>query len=296
MDEKQVCRKRTLNTTNSSSTRYGVFPETGFPNDPIYPTLYLKGEQALKNLGCPSFLFCPRSMVGSLAPTKQNQLCRGATALEVIKSKAGLRRGVYNLPQEGKLSQELTFKYVEAAPPSFVLVLDQSGQMGRVRWASVKKALYRWVLVRLSRFRKIICLSRFIGLLPEGATLAIVAYGETASLVLPPTTVTEEKREGLHGRVPRRVLEQTLRLLCLECICICEFVFLLIFVYLYLKANSQVTLPRVWSAPCEQDIAKGRREHCARDQRGSTRVKPSPSGQDRHSKQHPTLHPRLPGL
>ena len=152
MDEKQVCRKRTLNTTNSSSTRYGVFPETGFPNDPIYPTLYLKGEQALKTLGCPSFLFCPRSMVGSLAPTKQNQLCRGATALEVIKSKAGVRQGVYNLPQEGK--QELTFKYVEAAPPSFVLVLDQSGQMGRVRWASVKKALYRWVLVGLSRFRK----------------------------------------------------------------------------------------------------------------------------------------------
>ena len=54
-------------------------------------------------------------------------------------------------------------------------------------------------------------LFRFIGLLPEGATLAIVVYGETASLVLPPTTVTEEKREGLHGRVPRRVLEQTLR-------------------------------------------------------------------------------------
>ena len=47
--------------------------------------------------------------------------------------------------------------------------------------------------------------------------MAIVVYGETASLVLPPTTVTEEKREGLHGRVPRRVLEQTLRSPCLQC-------------------------------------------------------------------------------
>ena len=88
-------------------------------------------------------------MVGSLAPTKQNQLCRGATALEVIKSKTGegVRQGVYNLPQEGKLvnKQELTFNYVEAAPPSFVLVLDQSGQMGRVRWSSIKKALYRYL-------------------------------------------------------------------------------------------------------------------------------------------------------
>ena len=155
-------------------------------------------------------------MVPALAPTKQNQLCNGATALEVIKSKTGTetRQGVYNLPQKGKVTrQEVTFHYVEAAPPSFVLVLDQSGQMGRVRWASVKKALYRCVRVSPSSLSPFFTgsLFRFIGLLPEGATLAIVVYGETASLVLPPTTVTEEKREGLHGRVPRRVLEQTLR-------------------------------------------------------------------------------------
>ena len=155
-------------------------------------------------------------MVPALAPTKQNQLCNGATALEVIKSKTGreTRQGVYNLPQKGKVTrQEVTFHYVEAAPPSFVLVLDQSGQMGRLRWASVKKALYRCVRVSPSSLSPFFTgsLCRFIGLLPEGATLAIVVYGETASLVLPPTTVTEEKREGLHGRVPRRVLEQTLR-------------------------------------------------------------------------------------
>ena len=155
-------------------------------------------------------------MVPALAPTKQNQLCNGATALEVIKSRTGTetRQGVYNLPQKGKVTrQEVTFHYVEAAPPSFVLVLDQSGQMGRLRWASVKKALYRCVRVSPFSLSPFFTgsLCRFIGLLPEGATLAIVVYGETASLVLPPTTVTEEKREGLHGRVPRRVLEQTLR-------------------------------------------------------------------------------------
>ena len=118
------------------------------------------------------------------------------------------------MPQKGKVTgQEVTFHYVEAAPPSFVLVLDQSGQMGRLRWASVKKALYRCVRVSPFSLSPFFTgsLFRFIGLLPEGATLAIVVYGETASLVLPPTTVTEEKREGLHGRVPRRVLEQTLR-------------------------------------------------------------------------------------
>jgi calcium-activated chloride channel regulator 4 len=114
------------------------------------------------------------------------------------------RHQVYSLPGQKASDRERAkdprFRYIEAAPPSFVLVLDQSSRMGGVRWASIKRALYR-----------------FIGLLPEGSNLSIVVYGETASMALPPTTVTEEKREGLHGRVPRRVLEQTLESPCLGC-------------------------------------------------------------------------------
>ena len=174
--------------------RYGVFPETGFPDDPLYPAVYHEGEATVESSGCPGQLFCPLGAISPLAPTKQNLLC-GATAIETIMAGREGRR-VYS----GEERRDPTFTYIEAAPPSFVLVLDQSRQMGRRRWSSVKKALYR-----------------FIGLLPEGSSLAVVVYGETATVVLPPTTVTEEKREGLHGRVPRRVLEQTLASPCLEC-------------------------------------------------------------------------------
>ena len=189
--------------------RYGVFPEAGFPEDPLYPATYLEGQESLANSGCPGQLFCPlRHPQSPLAPTKQNLLCGGRSALEVLLSNkdfsGSTRHQVYNLPgqplTEREQIRDTTFRYVEAAPPNIVLVLDQSGRMGRRRWDSVKRALYR-----------------FIGLLAEGTSLAIVVYGETASLVLPPTTVTEEKREGLHGRVPRRVLEQSLAAHCLKC-------------------------------------------------------------------------------
>ena len=188
--------------------RYGVFPETGFLEDPLYPLSYLEGQDIVDNTGCPGHLFCPASQRSGLAPTKQSLLCAGRTALETMLAHPELqdepRRQVYRLPgQEAaqrEVARDTTFRYIEAAPPSLVLVLDQSSQMGTGRWAIIKKALYR-----------------FIGLLPEGASLAIVVYGETSSLVLPATTVTEEKREGLHGRVPRRVLEQSLTPPCLEC-------------------------------------------------------------------------------
>ena len=195
-------------------------------------------------------------MVGSLAPTKQNQLCRGATALEVIKSKTGegVRQGVYNLPQEGKLvnKQELTFNYVEAAPPSFVLVLDQSGQMGRVRWSSIKKALYRYLswsefvcqYLTSSSFQVHWIAARRCHL----GHCCIRRNSESS----PPA---DHSDGGEAGRFARSGASQGAR------------------------ANPQVTLPSVWSPACQQDSEKGGRQHCPGDEGGPTGVQP-PSGQD----------------
>ena len=47
-------------------------------------------------------------------------------------------------------------------------------------------------------------MSRFITELGEGDELAVVTVGAVARTSLPPTTVTEENKEGLHGRVPGR--------------------------------------------------------------------------------------------
>ena len=52
-----------------------------------------------------------------------------------------------------------------------------------------------------------ITICRFINLLPVGSRLNIQSMGDNVKEVLPTTTVTEANRDGLFGRIPRRVLE-----------------------------------------------------------------------------------------
>ena len=45
--------------------------------------------------------------------------------------------------------------------------------------------------------------------MPVGSRLNIHSVGESVKEVLPTTTVTEANRDGLFGRIPRRVTEDT---------------------------------------------------------------------------------------
>merc|ERR1712123_472157 len=45
---------------------------------------------------------------------------------------------------------------------------------------------------------------RFITQLSAGDELAVVTYGSQARINLEPTVVTEQNKEGLHGRIPGR--------------------------------------------------------------------------------------------
>ena len=53
-----------------------------------------------------------------------------------------------------------------------------------------------------------IFLYRFIQYLPTGSELSIISFGTEAKVNLPPTVVTDANREGLHGRIPRKVLDE----------------------------------------------------------------------------------------
>jgi len=200
--------------------QYGVFEESGFSHDPIYPPSYTEGNQTAVNTGCEGTvgLFCPRDgAYNKYAPTKQNVLCGGRSAWQTIYDSHDLReaavdsyfvehegRQVYSLAQQENTQQlttgdsvkDTTFRYVELSTSQYVLVLDQTDDTER--WVNIKRALYR-----------------FIDLLPEGSVLSIITVGETASVALPPTVVTEGKREGLHGRIPRRGIEHMEA--CIEC-------------------------------------------------------------------------------
>ena len=91
------------------------------------------------------------------------------------------------------------FAYFEPRPPRFTVVLERTSPMGAGdRWTSIKRAMFR-----------------FFHFLPTGAEVAVVTYGKEAQLNLPPTPVREGNREGLHGRIPRKVLREELA--CVYC-------------------------------------------------------------------------------
>ena len=68
--------------------QFGVFDETGFQNDEVYPAEYLHGNAILASNGCldvPEEPFCPfGGYYDPNAPTKQNLLCFGTSAIEHV--------------------------------------------------------------------------------------------------------------------------------------------------------------------------------------------------------------------
>jgi hypothetical protein len=56
---------------------------------------------------------------------------------------------------------------------------------------------------------------RFLSHLPEGSQIGIVTFGSKARINVDPTVVTDDKREGLFGRVPFQLLNDEEG--CIEC-------------------------------------------------------------------------------
>ena len=157
---------------------FGVFSQSGYAEDPLYPLSYTTGNKTVDNTGCQD-LFCPSH--DRFAPTKQNILCDGRPAISVMTDQ------LTALPiNTTEAAANSSVRYVTQSYSSYVLVLDLSHTAER--WRNIKRALFR-----------------LISLLPEGSRLGIVTVsGEEARISLAPTVVTGERREALHGLIPRR--------------------------------------------------------------------------------------------
>ena len=119
----------------------------------------------------------------SISEERAAQLNIVASKMSGVKAKAAVRtkRDV----------EPIEFVYSLSSTTKYHILLDQTSIMGEeMRWTNVKRALFR-----------------FINLLPVGSRLNIHAFGQAVKEVLPTTTVTELNRDGLFGRIPRRVLE-----------------------------------------------------------------------------------------
>ena len=89
-----------------------------------------------------------------------------------------------------KEASDPKFEYIVPRSSRYVLLLDRTAIMGiNGRWKNIKRAFFR-----------------FINNLPVGSELSIITFDGLGAIVnLPPTVVTNINREGLHGRIPRKV-------------------------------------------------------------------------------------------
>ncbi|QQP50938.1 Uncharacterized protein FKW44_012114, partial [Caligus rogercresseyi] len=111
----------------------------------------------------------------------QNILCNGRSIREVIDEASS--ESNTTLPYAPP-----TFNFIYPQKELLTLILDRSQTS---HWDLLQKALFQ-----------------FIARLPLGVYLSVITYGtKDASLNLPPTLITSANRAGLHGRIPRRALE-----------------------------------------------------------------------------------------
>ena len=183
---------------------FGVFEEVGgFPGDSIYKEEYRFGSETVTSQGCSgdvswsSEMFCPaQTSLNTLAPTKQNLLCRGQTARQVIFSSPSMSR-----------QNSVDWRESDWAPPRLLYLLPAANHYNLLLDLS-QPLQDQWLPVRKSLFR-------FIQSIPAGSTVSIVSQDLEPRLALPPTLVTQSNREEISSRIPRRVPSR--KTTCLKC-------------------------------------------------------------------------------
>ena len=126
---------------------FGVFSEQSYPGDDLYPGQGTSCHQTDWWRLCPEHKHYDRRR-----KTKQNLLCEGQSAREIIE--------LHHMEGRNATSgrSEVIFSYVKPLASSYKLVLDTSSYMGhKHRWENVRRALHR-----------------FIHLLPLGTTIRFV--------------------------------------------------------------------------------------------------------------------------
>lgn len=176
--------------------RYGVFPESGVLHggDRMYPNVYNEGNMTLVNAGCErEEPFCPLGKpYNRRAPTKQNLLCQELSAMETILNHEDFKINVTANHSVPYRAPEISFFLPKSS--KYTIVLERTSVMDiNGRWTNIKRAFFR-----------------FLQHLPLGSEVSIITFGKEATLNLPPTVVTDANREGLHGRIPRKVLPDDL--------------------------------------------------------------------------------------
>ena len=147
-----------------SQFRYGTFPETTFPGDPLYPNL-----------------FHADNVTSHVMPTKQLVLCDGKSAAQIISSHAdffGIRTD--NEPMRAIVPE---FMFVKEPKVKYVLAIETTASMEEgEHWKWVNKAAQK--LIRYD--------------LPTSSELAVISFNNATRVEHPLVAMTDD---GIRAKV-----------------------------------------------------------------------------------------------
>ena len=174
--------------------RFGVFSQSGFLGDPIYPAGDSRDPRCLP-------LIDPHCEETPELPSKHSDLCSGKSVREVVEDSLDFSRARHqiNTPCEGCFKPRLEF--VQKQQEQFIFLLETSATMNEGDgWKFLAKALKKLILYDL----------------PDSARVGLVTFSEVSSLLVAATSLSPLSRPGLADLVPDKYRLAHSRLASLE--------------------------------------------------------------------------------
>ena len=162
--------------------RFGVFPQSGFLGDPIYPG----GDSSSSASSCLPLIDAGCEETLGMA-SKHSDLCSGQSVREVVEASRefSLSPHQINTPCDGCFKPRLEF--VQKQPEQFIFLLEASVTMNdNDGWKFLAKAVKKVILYDL----------------PDTARVGLVTFSEVASVLVAATSLTATSRPLLADLIP----------------------------------------------------------------------------------------------
>ncbi|CAL4157940.1 unnamed protein product, partial [Meganyctiphanes norvegica] len=173
--------------------RWGVFDEQGYEGDILYPSTFLDPEDgSIRSNTCmdkdEESFFCKTSEPG--AHTKQNVLCQGRSAWEIIMESEDFQNNIDDRQNISTSSLTPSINFVQRSSQRIIIAVDNTAVMNMGnRWDILRKSVRRLIVHDI----------------PDGVKLGLVVFNSKAITTAPVTTLEENSdvRARIGSSLPR---------------------------------------------------------------------------------------------
>ena len=158
--------------------RFGVFSQSGFSDDPIYP-------HGVESVTCHDVIDCQTETEGS----KHERLCSGRSVRTVIEESLDYSRlrNHINTPNMDTFVPE--FVFVQKQPEQIVILLETASRLQiNDQWRYIAKAVKNLILYQL----------------PENTMFSLVTFSDTTNVNVPMTRLDSGTRPRVADIVPNK--------------------------------------------------------------------------------------------